>query len=197
MGTRRHHPRGRPKAVDLRGQYATLPAGADLAPAIMDDPYGPPADAPAALDRGQWTPAPRPRIVVVRNYRHDPLGKMHARHHVSESEYLAGRAYQELAETAAGRGAAASCWDGRTSTSTGRAPVPVNDSMIRAGRRLRAVNGRVCARFGTEGLAVLQGVLLQRRELHQLAGAPRFAGMLLRQCLGEAAVLLGLASRGA
>lgn len=187
-----------PKAHDLRAQYANLPAGPDLAPAVIDDPYAPTAD-PATRDRATWNPAPRPRIVVVRSFRHDPLGAMHARRQVTEAEYLAGRAYQTMAETAAGRGAAAMQWDGRNTHGTGSAPVPVTDATLRAARRLRAVDTRLRARFGTEGLEVTQGVLLLHRDLrHVRRGASlRFVGMLLRQCLDEIAILLGLATRGA
>lgn len=190
--------RSKPTAHDLRGQYAALPAGADLATAIIDDPYGPPADAPARLDRAEWTPPPKPRIVVIRSFRHDPLGRMHARGQVGEAEYLAGRAYQTLAETAAGRGGSAqSLWDG-PSNPNGIAAVPVTDAMLRAGRRLRAVDIRLRARYGSEGMAVTRAVLLQHRELFRVqTGNLRFVGMLLRQCLDEIGILLGLSHKGA
>ena len=204
MGTRvtqfRRHPRRpRTKAHDLRDQYAALPVGPDLAPVVMDDPYGPPADAPATRDRAQWTPAPRPRIVVVRTLKHDPLGRMQARRQVSESDYLAGRAYQTLAETAAGANRNASLWDGFSSNTRGIPALPVNDTMMRAVARLRIADDRIRLKYGLQGLQVLQGVLLHGRGLHQLRPGPtqqkiRFLGELFRQCLGEVAVLLGLAT---
>lgn len=190
---------GRVRAHDLRNQYARLPSGPDLATVVIEDPYGPPADAAASRDGVTWTPPPRPRIVVVRTFRHDPLGRMHARGQLSEAEYLAGRAYQTLAETAAG-GSGAGVWEYTGKAAPAARAGPVTDAMLRADRRIRAVDGRLRSQYGTIGVAVVRGVLLRHREIGRLSdgvASPRFFGLLLRVCLDEMAVLLGMATKGA
>jgi len=191
--------RKKASAIDLRGQYAAIPSGPDLATAIIDDPYGAPADAMAtrAAPAADWVPPPRPQIVVVRSFKHDPIGAMHARHQITDAEYMAGRAYQTLEETAYGRRSPRSCdLNGGGNHASGPAHAPVTDAMLRAGRRLRATDARLRARYGTEGLAIIQAVLIERRRLDQVQGdAGRFSGFLLRRCLDEIAILLGLATK--
>jgi len=197
---RRRH-RRKPEAHSLLGQYAGAPAGPDTAAAVIDDPYGPPSDAPATGHLGEWTPAPRPRIVVVRSYRHDPLGRMHARHQLTEPEYRAGRAYQELAEAACGSGGrTASFWAsmlGGNGKTSGAGQIPITDTMLRAALRMRGVDSHLRRRYGAEGLAVVHGVLMLHRDVGRLGAEDnaRFGGMLFRACLGEIAILLGQATK--
>jgi hypothetical protein len=181
-----------------------MPTGPDLATAIIDDPYGTPNDAPATREQRtagaerEWVPPARPQIVVVRTFRHDPIGRMHARHQITEAEYQAGRAYQILVETAQGRSTRSCDLDGGGGARSGPGLAPVSDVMLRAGRRLRATNARIRARYGTEGLDVTRAVLVEHRRLDQLQDegqGPRFWGFLLRRCLAEVAILLGLANK--
>jgi hypothetical protein len=198
--------RRRVRAHDLRGQYATVPSGPDLSTAIIDDPYGAPSDAMATREpSGDWLPPPRPQIVVVRTFKHDPIGRMHARRQITNAQYMAGRAYQELVEAAnAQTNIGPGTWMLRGHSSSGSNGVSegsVTDTMLRAGRRLRATDARIRARYGAEGIEVTRAVLIDRRRLDQLANDPttdhglRFWGFLLRRCLDEVAVLLGLTSR--
>ncbi len=188
-------------AHDLRPQYAALPAGPDLATAIIDDPYGAPAGAVATRDtaRADWVPPARPQIVVVRSFRHDPLGRMHARRQVTNAEYLAGRAYQTLHETA-GRRSIGNGWNAEGAGSHGSASYDrmlVTDEMLKADKRLRAVDNRLQGRFGTEGLTIVRAVLIEHQRLDAAAThrqTLRFVGALFRRCLDETAVLLGLAT---
>jgi hypothetical protein len=128
---------------------------------------------------------------------------MHARHQITDAEYAAGRAYQMLVETARSmaHAAAPATWGmGGRSSSGAPSDGPVTDEMLRAGRRLRATDARIRARYGVEGLEVMRAVLVEHRRLDQIQpGAEnqglRFWGFLLRRCLDEVAVLLGLARR--
>lgn len=201
---RRGRRRIRTPAHDLRGQYAAIPSGPDLATAVIDDPYGTPAGTAATREAsGDWLPPPRPQIVVVRTFKHDPLGRMHARRQITDAEYSAGRAYQTLVETAGHSGCGgAATWALRGHGSNGSSPrdAPVTDMMLRAGRRLRAVDARIRARYGTEGADVTRAVLIDRRRIDQIRDEGggqglRFAGFLLRRCLDEIAMLLGLANK--
>ena len=204
----------RPRGHDLRDQYRTgdLPATFDINVLTIENPYAE-ADVGAQLQQAQhhdgtsaegapgWEPPRRPLITVIRNFRDDPIGRMHSRHQIDELQYKAARAYQQTADQST-LGTVRSVDLSRTRVSGGLPPDPLPDSRRRAMERLRAVEERVARRYGTEGLGLTRAVLCDRQSIERTArlrGAESarevwFWARLFRWCLDVLAAAFGFAS---
>lgn len=154
----------------------TLKAG-QYAPIEIQDPYD-----------------PESKLVVLRQLRGDPLGRLHAHRQIDEAQYHAGRAYQrdwELAE----RGARA-IDPSKEAVDGGLLPEPLTDSQVAARKRLvqvRAVMGRKAAYV--VDLVVICGqsitaIVPVERQIYR-----RQFAHLLRNGLDELAIEYGLAGK--
>jgi hypothetical protein len=137
-------------------QHQTLDVGR-LAVVSFDDPYEQAAwpDAHGARDvtarlrpvghadgsfaEGQpaWEPPRKPRVTAVANLRGDVLGRMFARHQISEPQFLGGRASQTHHD-ASQVGSIRSVDLEKTRVSGGLLADPLTDRQKKAAARLRA-----------------------------------------------------------
>lgn len=133
-------------------------------------------------------------IVVIRNIRSDPLGRLHAHHQIDEAQYHAGRAFQwdwELAE----RGARAidptrEAVDGR------QLPEPLTDQQAEARSRLiriRGVIGRPMYRLAHAVL--IEGQTMEQYAKERTQWVLRYYGRFFQHVLDELAREYGLAAR--
>lgn len=114
-----------------------------------------------------------PRLVVVRSLRADQITNMHARRHISEAQFAAGRHYQALHEVAFA--APLRSLDlTRPVIDMGHHLVePFDDRQRDAIRRLRVIDGALALRLGIDVLELVQAVLLGGRPV---VGASRQLG---------------------
>ena len=195
-GSARHKKRLRGKKArarqrsgyDLRQSYRERDLPAEhIGIATIEDPYSPPgyldaegnlntaarlapaqhADGSEAPGAPGWTPPRRPTMTVFVALKDDPVGRMHSRHQLDNSQFKAARLYQLTADQAM-LGTMRSIDLSRTKVSGGMPPDPLPDSRRKAMERLRAVEERVTRRYGSEGLGLTRpswwnGNLLRRR----------------------------------
>ena len=142
----------------------------DTAPALVPDPY---AEQPGGM------------IVVVRQFRDDPLGRMHVRRQISDTQFAAGRAFQRDWE-AAERGPRAI--DPSKEYVDGGLPAePITESQRKAAKRLN----HAMATLGKEGGKIAQDVLVGGCSMAQVAnrrnlsgkGWEEYFGKRFRECL--------------
>jgi hypothetical protein len=220
---RRARLKQRPRSRDLRDQYreGDLPNASGLVVATIEDPYGAGGhidasgniDATARLERFRradgslsegapgWTPPRRPLVTVIKSLREDPIGRMHARHQISEPQFLAGRGFQECYDTAQ-IGEIRSVDLQKTKIDGGRFVDPLTDRRLRDAAKLRSVEAAVQRRYGDVGIALARSVLGDRRPVEltaRSAGAVSPAEVrswcwLFRKILDVLAVVLGCAT---
>jgi hypothetical protein len=198
----------------LRGQYreGDLPAASRLAVDTIEDPF-PSLEIGAQLEQAHhadgtvakgapgWTPPRRPLVTVVRALRDDPIGRMRSRRQIDQAQYLGAREYQAVYD-ACQIGSMRSVDLEKLKVDGGLPPEPLTDHRQRAARRLRSVDATLVHHHGHEGLALLRGVLADRRSIEQTArlhGAQserdvRSIAWLFRQCLNVIARAFGLAT---
>lgn len=151
MGRRkRQQPYDPAKVHDRRS--TDLVRGAQVAPIEIDDP----------LEAGG-------KLYVMRSTRDDPLADHHARGHIDEAQYSAGREFQRhfgIAE----RGPRAIQW---TEAVDGDPPREnLTDGQLRAGKWLT-----ICYRkLGADGSAVVHDVLIHAMTARQMAASRGFSG---------------------
>lgn len=136
---------------------------------------------------------PGSKIVVTRQTRADPLGRLHAHHQIDDCQYNAGRAYQRDWETAE-RGAQA-IDPTREAVDGGRIPEPLTDEQAQA--RARLIEFR--QQLGRRLTLILDVVLLGGQTIEQFTGngvqsTLKFHGNLFRAGLDELARLYGLSN---
>lgn len=158
------------RSTDFRigREYATLE---------IDDPYDPGS-----------------KIIVTRQTRSDPLGRLHAHHQIDDCQYHAGRAYQRDWEVAE-RGARA-IDPSKEFVDGGLFPEPLTDSQVAARKRLvqvRSILGRKAAYV--VDLVVICGQTINaivpvERQIYR-----RQFAHLLRNGLDELAIEYGLAGK--
>ena len=218
----RAHWRGR-RGHDLRPQYreSDLPAGAHIAVASIEDEYAPigriessgilhteaelrrvrHSDGTLAEGAPAWTPPQRPTATVIVNLREDPIGRMHKRHQVDDSQYGAARAFQQLYDRAT-IGNLSPADPSRVRVDGGRVPDPISAARMAAAKRLRSVEGTLQSEHGFVGLTLTRCVLTGGQTVDKTArdfGARselerRWWGSLLRKCLDVLAKALGFAN---
>jgi hypothetical protein len=196
---------------DLRHLYGNLPGKHRVAIAISE-PGGLLSSDTATLEIGrrgngtlahpkaafEWVPPQRPTIIVAQSVRNDPLGQMYARHQIEYVCYIAGRGYQELAETATGGNYGSSDPSRLTSHDNGSASSDALDRQRNAGTRLRKIDHAIRFALGRTGLILTHAVLIERRTTSVAGKTKRerqvFA-FIFRSCLTLIAIQLGLATR--
>jgi hypothetical protein len=112
---KRARARQRPR-YDIRDRYrkGDVPAASHIGVLTIEDPYAQAgrvdpdgtlqidarlepyqhADGTVAEGAPSWSPPPRPLMTVIRALKDDPIGRMHSRHQLDESQYQAARAFQ-------------------------------------------------------------------------------------------------------
>jgi hypothetical protein len=159
------------------------------------------ADGTLAEGMPAWVPPSRPTMTVIRTLRDDPIGRMHSRHQIDESQYQAARAFQEAADRSMLGSVKSIDW-GKTRVSGGAIPDPLPEGRQRAMKYLRRGEDAVRNRHGAEGLAVTRTVLIDRQSLEATArsrGAESdreiwFWGNLFKRCLNVLAVSFNFAN---
>tara|TARA_R110000751_G_scaffold172563_1_gene278956 strand:+ start:1002 stop:1607 length:606 start_codon:yes stop_codon:yes gene_type:complete len=172
--------------------------GAPPGATLVDNPHGEIVPA-TQTDRGETKYRPD-QVVVVRQLRDDPLGKLWHRKQISPAQFAAGREIQSLHERAGigntgGVDTSAPVVDGGPTIPTG-----ITDRHRRAVTQLIRIN-RV---LGREGQAVVELYLIKRHTAAQIAlmlfdGRSQrdvdYVGRRLRQALSDAAAAMGLETR--
>jgi hypothetical protein len=137
------------------------------------------------------------RIIVMRSTRGDPLGDQHARKTISESQYQAGRAFQQDFETAENGPRAID--PAKEYVDGGTLPEPISEPRMKAVARLN----RIEAALGIEGSAIVHQILVFGWTMRAIAGArglygrswDDYFGKRFRCALDTMAVIYGLAMR--
>ncbi|WP_439369590.1 hypothetical protein ACRQ5Q_12890 [Bradyrhizobium sp. PMVTL-01] len=146
-------------------------------------------DNPLALDAGE-------KILALRSFRSDPLGRLHAHHQIDEAQYRGGRAFQNDWERAE-RGPQAVDTTREYVDGTGTRE-PVTESQRQAVLRLN----RIERELGTDGAALVHDVLVlgltmdqigQRRAVRTQRWNDYF-GRRFRECLDRLALIYGFAT---
>lgn len=176
--TKRRQPYDPSKTVhDRRASERELVRGAQVTPIEVDDP----------LEAGG-------KLYVMRSVRDDPLADHHARGHIREHQYLAGREFQRhfgIAE----RGPRAIQW---TEAVDGDPPREnLTDGQLMAGKWL----ARCYRELGADGSAIVHDVLIHAMTAKQMARSRGFSGKewesyfskRLYVCLDCLAVVFGFA----
>jgi hypothetical protein len=170
--------RNGPQVHDRRARDVNRGASGYIVEAEVDDPYEPGA-----------------RISAVRSVRDDPLADQHARGHIDEAQFLAGRQFQRDFETAE-RGPRAivlsEAVDGSPPLET------LTDSQLKAGKALSKCYGAL----GKDGSILAHDMLIRAMTLRQIAiarGMPgreweRYLGRRIGEVLNCLAEVYGFAS---
>lgn len=138
--------------------------------------------------------APGDKIRVLRSTRDDPLADHHARHHIDEAQYQAGRKFQEDFERAE-RGPRAV--DLKEAVDGGQMPEPLTETQRKAAKSL-AVAYRA---LGADGSALAHDILVHGRTMSQIAASrglfgerwQKYFGMRFHECLNCLAIVYGFA----
>lgn len=136
------------------------------------------------------------KVRTERALRDDPLGQMHQRRQIGESQYAAGRRFQATWE-AAGTPLRSS-GDIREHVDGGRgASDGITDARMAAGKELASWRSAI----GDDGYKFLQAVLIDKRSIREVADASRlmmpgpkstvFHGQLFRRLLSLLAKATG------
>jgi hypothetical protein len=171
----------RPVVPDRRS--TDLPRNAQVAPVVVDDPYG--------LDTGET-------ILVYRSLRDDPLAALRARHQVDEAEYLAGRHWQHAFEIAQ-LGGSKAINPMNEAVDGGSIPEGLSDRQARAFDDLK----RASRALGPEGESIVKDVLGRGMPIVHVGTARGmtsarellYFGRRFRECLNTLAVTFGYAMR--
>lgn len=137
------------------------------------------------------------KIIIMRSTRDDPLADHHARHHIDEAQYQAGRKFQEDFERAE-RGPRAV--ELKEAVDGGQMPEPLTESQRKAAKSL-AVAYRA---LGADGSALAHDILVHGRTMSQIAASrglfgerwQKYFGMRFHECLNCLAEIYGFAMGG-
>ena len=136
------------------------------------------------------------KIVAIRSFRDDPLGRMHARRQIDEAQYQGGRSFQRDFEIAE-RGPQA-VDPSKEYVDGGNLPEPITEQQQKAARQLAIAHKKL----GADGSALTHDVLVHGRSMEQicerrgLTGRPweeYFGAKFRLECLNRLAVLYGFA----
>jgi hypothetical protein len=167
---RTRHPYDPSKPHDRRAGESNRGVENYLTPKEVDDPF----------EEGA-------KIIVMRNLRNDPLGRLHDRKQIDEAQYQGGRAFQDDFE-AAERGPRA-IDPSKEFVDGGLTPEPITEAQRKAVKRLAGVNREL----GQNGSALVYAVLIDRLTLEKICDdrglkAERerlYVGRRFRECLDE------------
>jgi hypothetical protein len=106
-----------------------------------------------------------PRLSISKRI---PLGRMYARKQIDQSQFLAGRTYQQHHDAAI-IGSVRSIDLSKTKVSGGLAAEPLTDHRRRAAAQLRAIEARVQRRYGDVWVCLVRAVLAERRPVEPCA----------------------------
>jgi hypothetical protein len=177
--TRRNKPFRSADSHDRRSH--DLPRNAEVAPVEVDNPLG--------LEPGE-------KIVALRSIRNDPLGRLHSHRQIDDTQYQAGRAFQDDWERAE-RGPQA-IDPGRDYVDGVQTREPITEGQREAVLRLN----RAERDLGADGSALVHDVLVRGLTMEQI-GQRRclctqrwkdYFSRRFRECLDRLALLYGLAT---
>lgn len=137
------------------------------------------------------------QVVVTRQLRDDPLGRLHSRRQIDDAQYQAGRAYQQDWETAE-RGPRA-IDPTREAVDGGQLAEPITESQRKSAKRLN----HALAELGADGASITHDVLVSGMTMAQVATRrgwkgktwEEYFGRRFRECLDSLAVVYGYAQR--
>lgn len=133
------------------------------------------------------------KIGVRRQYRGDPLGRLHAHRQIGDAQFWAGREYQKDKEIAA-RGAKA-IDPTQEAVDGGRLPEAITDRQIKARKRIIKIEGELGRRL----TSVLEAVLIGGKSIRSITETEaqsvlKLHGMLFRVGLNELAEIYGFSN---
>lgn len=136
-------------------------------------------------------------LVVMRSTRDDPLADHHARGHIDEAQYRAGRRFQNLFERAERPVRAID--PSKEAVDGGKAIDPLTDGQIKALAGLR----QSYEELGQDGSAIIHDVLIHGMTMMGIAAKRKMAtkdweqyfGKRFRECLDCLAIVYGFAMR--
>jgi hypothetical protein len=132
-------------------------------------------------------------IVVSRQLRGDPLGRLHAHGQIDQAQYNAGRAFQFDWETAE-RGARA-IDPTKEAVDGGQMPEPITDGQAAARVRLVEIERELGRRiFRVVHAAVIHGMSMEQIAQSESQSLVRLQGNLVRTGLNELAIIYGLSN---
>lgn len=197
-----------PKSANIiHDRLADIAMTQDIGIAEMPDPYAIPE--PSTRERagetpeGEWKTPERPRVRVIQSFRRDPIGRMFARHQIGDAEHQAARDFQDLHDDAQ-IGVIRSIDPAKEAVDGGALPDVLTDKQQSAIRRIRTVERAIKDRHGAQGLVVLNGVIVAKLTVEQVAnshGGPAAAKKvefwrgLFRETLQTLGVEMGTISR--
>jgi hypothetical protein len=170
------------KVHDRRAQE--LPFNAQVVSVRIDDPF--------ALQPGE-------KIAAIRSIRNDPLGRLHSHHQLDDTQYKAGRTFQNDWERAE-RGPQA-IDPAREHVDGAQGREPITEGQRQAVLRLN----RAERELGADGAAIVHDVLVQGLTMEQV-GQKRglqsqrwndYFARRFRECLDRLALVYGLATERA
>jgi hypothetical protein len=133
------------------------------------------------------------KIVVSRQLRGDPLGRLHAHGQIDQAQYNAGRAFQFDWETAE-RGARA-IDPTKEAVDGGQMPEPITDGQAAARVRLVEIERELGRRiFRVVHAAVIHGMSMEQIAQSESQSLVRLQGNLVRTGLNELAIIYGLSN---
>lgn len=139
------------------------------------------------------------KIVVTASLRDDPLGRLHARRQITESQYATGHYVQNLFELAAIGSVQAMDPSKEFVDGRGQFIDPITEGQRRADKRLREARDAL----GARGYALVRSVLSERLFIEQIASSQGersergilFVGRRFRECLEDLSYVYGFAGR--
>lgn len=148
----------------------TLAAG-EYAPIVVDDPY----------EQGG-------KVTTLRQFRNDPLARLHSHRQIDDAQFHAGRAYQNDREIAE-RGAKA-IDPSKEAVDGGLMPEALTDRQIKARKRLIKIERDLGRRL----MSVLDDVLIEGKTIEQITNSRvqsvlKLHGGLFRVALNELATI--------
>jgi hypothetical protein len=168
---------------DMRSEY------------IHKTPHSAPIEVENPLNPGQ-------KLILFRNLRDDPLGRMQDRKQISEAQYLAGRRWQRAYETAEISGARAIDPTKEAVDGGQIAQATITDDQAKAFALLASASRQL----GMIGESLVRDVLARGLSLKDVAKARGFDGSqratdyyarLFRDCLDTLAKEFGFSNKGA
>lgn len=181
--TKRRKPGVIPIAIDRRVDKRDKAINARTTTRIVADPYSTTGGT----------------IAVTASLRDDPLGRLHARRHISDCQHATGHYVQNLFELAAIGSIQAMDPSKEFVDGRGQFIDPITEGQRRADKRL----GEAREVLGARGYALVRAVLSDRLFIEQIATAQgigteagrKFVGRRFRECLEDLAHAFGFAGR--
>lgn len=149
-----------------------LPAHAEIAAIDIPDPYQIVDGVERVEHNGivEWVVPPSDKITVIKSFKRDPVGRMHARKQIGDAEYDAACALQKLHDQAQ-LGLIKAMDPAKDYVDGGILPDPLTALQAKARARIKSVETRIGKSHGTWGISILNAVLIDKWPVESAARA--------------------------